>query len=508
MKIYRTLGFRILSLLAVVAMFAIGISLTAYAHSSKPPRGYIEPNKCGGVGQPACELSRAWYLGKVKRSKPSHRAFFDPRKGGEWWECPSDRPQRTLNKVTGPRACATKKMFGKKHSSAKYLGKTKHKKPDGAFVDIRKGGEYWRCPSGFWRNANAVTSKAACTVNIGKNCDSGNIAIAGSLFKGEDITKYKCYKKLDCGKDQGRPCQITERLPSCNKGLAEDFIDNKCINTTLAACLTGVRTLHYTIKIVDGLSDVEKEIIKIVSKMAEDILYIIPGVKKAVKAGEKEMKKLANKAETAAKKELDKLISKIKVFKKIETTVQALSNTVHKNKKAIQDLMTNDSFCYMKSHERSAAMAKLLGSDLTKSTSSPTSFSIGLSAGPTKDHITLGIGIDYVFDTTGKSAFYMSGSVGATTGGDSDLDVSLDIGIMPDTAYNEAGGSGISLGYGADFGSELAVSNDVSMNLNWGDKKNPVSFGGVAIGFGAGGDTSSLDFTGSFSQSGMIADMK
>lgn len=79
---------------------------------------------------------------------------------------------------------------------------------------------------------------------------------------------------------------------------------------------------------------------------------------------------------------------------------------------------------------------------------------------------------------------------------------------MPDTAYNEADGSGISLGYGVDFGnSGIAVSNDVSLNLNWDDKKNPVSFGGVAIGFGAG-DTSSLDFTGSFSQSGMIADMK
>ena len=418
MKAYRTLGLRILSLLAVAAMFAIGISFSAFAHSSKPPRGYIEPDKCGGVGQPTCELSRAWYLGKVKRSKPSHRAFIDPRKGGEWWECPSNRPRRTLYSVTDSRACATKSLWpNEKLSHAHYRGKTKNRKPDGAFVDIRKGGEYWRCPSGFWRNLNAVTNKAACTVNIGKNCDSGNIAIAGSLFKGEDITKYKCYKKLDCGNDQGRPCQITERLPSCNKGLAEDFIDNKCINTTLAACLTGIRTLHYTIKIVGGLTVVENEIIKIVSKMAEDLLYVIPGVKKAVKAGEKEMKKLANKAETAAKKELDKLISKVKVFKKIETTVQALSNTVHKNKKAIQDLMTNDSFCYMKSHERSAAMAKLLGSDLTKSTSSPTSFSIGFSAGPTKDHITLGIGIDYVFDTTGKSAIYLSGSVGATTGG-------------------------------------------------------------------------------------------
>ena len=102
----------------------------------------------------------------------------------------------------------------------------------------------------------------------------------------------------------------------------------------------------------------------------------------------------------------------------------------------------------------------------------------------------------------------MNFSAGATSGDDSPLDVSLNIGVMPDTAYNDAGGSAIALGYGADFGAGIAMSNDVSMNLNWGDKKTPVSFGGVSIGFGKGGDTSSLDFSGSFNQSVMIADMK
>jgi hypothetical protein len=494
------------------AAFLGAVSLATGTNSfaaSNPPKGYILPSQCGGVGQRTCELSEAWYLGKVKRSKPSRSAFFDPRNGGEWWECPSDRPRRTLYKVTDKRACATKKIIGEKLSKAKNLGKTKNNKPSGAFVDPRNGGEFWRCPTGFWRNLNAVTAKAACTVTVGENCDRGNIAIAGALFKGEDITKYSCYKKLACGNEKQRPCQITERIPSCNKGLAEDFIANECINTTLAACLTGVRTVHFAIKIADGLTPLEKEILKVVQKMAKDILYIIPGMKKLVQAGEKEIKKAATKAEDAAKKELDKILSKVKIFKKIESTMTTLAKTVDHNRDSLQSLLIKDSFFTMDPNDRAAAMAQHLGVDLRKiEVSGPTSYAVGISAGPTKDHITIGVGIDYVFDTTGKSAFYMNFSAGATSGDDSPLDVSLNIGVMPDTAYNDAGGSAIALGYGADFGAGIAMSNDVSMNLNWGDKKTPVSFGGVSIGFGKGGDTSSLDFSGSFNQSVMIADMK
>ncbi len=307
---------RLLCFASFVGVVSLATVTNSFA-AGNPPKGYMLPSQCGGVGQGTCKFSRAWYLGKVKRKKPSTHAFFDPRKGGEWWECPSNRPRRTLLNVTHKRACATHKVIGEKLSHAKYLGKTKHKKPSGAFVNPRKGGEYWRCPTGFSRNLNAVTAKAACTVNINAHCDSGNIPIAGSLFKGENITQYSCYKKLACGKENQRPCQLTERIPSCNKGLAEDFIANECINSTLAACLTGVRTVHFAIKAIGGLTPVEKEILKIVQKMAKDVLYIIPGMKKLVQAGDKEMMKLAEKAEDAAKKELDKMLSKVKGFKKL-----------------------------------------------------------------------------------------------------------------------------------------------------------------------------------------------
>ena len=77
---------------------------------AKAPTGYVDPKACGGVRQKQCTTSTAWYLSKVKRGKPTSRSFFDPRKGGEWWECPSNRPRRTLYAVTDSRACATKSL--------------------------------------------------------------------------------------------------------------------------------------------------------------------------------------------------------------------------------------------------------------------------------------------------------------------------------------------------------------------------------------------------------------
>lgn len=55
----------------------------------------------------------------------------------------------------------------------------------------------------------------------------------------EDFAKGKCVAKsqpkppppraLNCGKSNQRPCLITERVPSCDKGLVEDFAKNRCL---------------------------------------------------------------------------------------------------------------------------------------------------------------------------------------------------------------------------------------------------------------------------------------
>lgn len=49
----------------------------------------------------------------------------------------------------------------------------------------------------------------------------------------EDFGKNRCLKKTvpgrDCGRLNQRPCTIVERIPSCNKGLYEDFGKNRCL---------------------------------------------------------------------------------------------------------------------------------------------------------------------------------------------------------------------------------------------------------------------------------------
>lgn len=49
----------------------------------------------------------------------------------------------------------------------------------------------------------------------------------------EDFGKGRCLspavKKLTCGKKNQRPCTILERVPSCNRGLIEDFKKGRCV---------------------------------------------------------------------------------------------------------------------------------------------------------------------------------------------------------------------------------------------------------------------------------------
>lgn len=91
----------------------------------------------------------------------SKREFYDPRKGGECWSCPKNRPRRTAYAVTSKKACATKELIGEKLSEANYEHKAKGC-TGRSFFDPRKGGECWSCPSGYTRTAEAVTSKKAC----------------------------------------------------------------------------------------------------------------------------------------------------------------------------------------------------------------------------------------------------------------------------------------------------------------------------------------------------------
>ena len=98
--------------------------------------------------------SKAKYHGKTFCPKG---AFFDPRKGGQCWSCPKGT-HRTIFPVTGVQAC--EKRASVSAAKATFRGKRKNPKPKGAFYDRRKGGEYWSCPKGYpRRTAYKVTDR-------------------------------------------------------------------------------------------------------------------------------------------------------------------------------------------------------------------------------------------------------------------------------------------------------------------------------------------------------------
>ena len=43
------------------------------------------------------------------------------------------------------------------------------------------------------------------------------------------------YAQQKCGAQGQRPCKIWERIPSCNRGLVEDFVKNRCVKSASTA---------------------------------------------------------------------------------------------------------------------------------------------------------------------------------------------------------------------------------------------------------------------------------
>lgn len=312
---------------AVSAVFVAGLSFGA-----GPAVAADATPGCGAENQKVCTTSKATYRGKVKTPKPKG-AFLDPRKGGEWWKCPKNRPRRTAYAVTHKKACATKRIIGEKLSKAEFKGKLFNPKPKGAFLDPRKGGEYWSCPRGYIRNLNPVTHSAACTAAPKYVCDGSNMAVRG-----------KCYKKGACGKRNQRPCLIVERIPSCNKGFAEDFIANKCIPQVVAGCLTLTRSL----KVVSGIG-------KAFDKAAKQI----PGMKNNQKSRKSKQDAKAREYKSKEKKQgLLKLASnEMKPFSKIAAEIDRIGSLVKKASKPVTSFFRDPSFCTMENSDKEKRIA-------------------------------------------------------------------------------------------------------------------------------------------------------
>lgn len=82
-----------------------GLKVKSDARCYDPEIGLerAEKQPCGGLYQLKCEFAHANYISQSK-GLSCDRGFWDPRKGGECWECPEDY-NRSIHPVTGHLAC-------------------------------------------------------------------------------------------------------------------------------------------------------------------------------------------------------------------------------------------------------------------------------------------------------------------------------------------------------------------------------------------------------------------
>lgn len=459
------------TLAAVSAAFIAGLSL-----ASGPAHAADITAKCGADNQKVCTTSKATYRGKVKKSKPSG-AFYDPRKGGEWWKCPSNRPRRTAYSVTSKKACATKRIIGEKLSRAEFKGKVNNSKPSGAFVDPRKGGEYWSCPKGYIRNLNPVTHSAACTVSPKYVCDGSNMAVRG-----------KCFKKGACGARNQRPCLIVERIPSCKNGLAEDFIDNKCIPAKVARCLTLTRAL----KIAKGVGKAVDTVGKQISNFGSN--------KKAAK-NKKDAKAKEYKSQAKKKDLLAQATRAIKPYSAIATEMDRIGKTMKTSGKKVASFFKDPSYCTMSDTNRESRIAgyglkprtgfkkaSLIDDLFIRSAHAASgehffmTYEVSVSGG-----VGIGgsFGLSFVTDYRGSNAGYISVGPGVVT--NATIGAALAIGFYP--KVNEDSFKGWGWSFGAAGGPFKIVSGGIDFFY---DEKFK-DFQGFAVNVGGGIGLSPVD---------------
>lgn len=238
--------------------------------------------KCGRLNQAACSVAPASYEGRKPSGCPGG-TFFDLIDGGSCWSCPSGTV-RNVTAVNSASACLRPpgETVRKATRHGRGTGLLGTDCPKGQFWD--PNGSCWSCPSGFTRTAAPVTAKNACTKWRGPStaratkrkslacgagefadpsgggtcwsCPSGyvrtlaavsapNACAARDLIAGASPllglcadglvnSGGRCVERDRCGALGQRPCLIVERIPSCDAGLAEDFLQNRCVEDRLA----------------------------------------------------------------------------------------------------------------------------------------------------------------------------------------------------------------------------------------------------------------------------------
>jgi hypothetical protein len=223
--------------------------------------------------------------------------FFDPRNGGECWECPDSFPRRTAYAVTDDKACATKNVIGEKLRSATY--KYKSGCTGSAFFDPRNGGECWACPSGFNRTATAVTDDKACA--------KSTEVFASASFK----SKFSCPSGAFFDPRNGGECWS---CPSGQYRSINPVTSNKaCTNKPLEIFAADGQAICK--QVIDGIKEGKQG----AEKLSKSFEALIVPVKKPL---DDAMAKLSGQMKTPA--ELDKLYGNLSKHLSSELTSELI----------------------------------------------------------------------------------------------------------------------------------------------------------------------------------------
>ena len=243
-------------------------------------RASTSPTECGNEGQRPCSTAPAEFVqAGAAQGCPSGSQLFPLVRGGSCWSCPEGSRYIFPSDIEGPQACTFPasqaraparytglvQMFrcpngGEargldnrcfkcpegyrpdlleqadgprgcfRDKPARFAAATRTRTlacPEGSNAELLDNGNCWECPDGFSRSGSPPSWPDACTTNI---WDATFASLgAGTCKSGLENFRGVCERRGACGAIGGRPCEIGERMPSCDSGAREDFKTNSCV---------------------------------------------------------------------------------------------------------------------------------------------------------------------------------------------------------------------------------------------------------------------------------------
>lgn len=344
--------------------------------------------------------------------------FFDPRKGGECWSCPKNRPRRTAYGVTSDKACATKEILGEKLASANF--EHKHKAcSGGAFFDPRNGGECWKCPSGYSRTIEAVTSKKACVKDSPDALKPAKLEGHFGCAKGQFIDVSRPSECWSC--PSSHPYRTINAIDS-HKACASSLIGIFAAEGN-AFCSRILRAIKAGDRGVQDLQKIVETVIDPVKKPLEDKLD--------------EMNDLMDQTQ------LDELMNK--TVKQLDSPAldkaARFGAAVGQAKDRLKAILLDEKImCEATPRQIDEALQRL------KLLPDPDRTFIAVSAGATfthpTDHVAMQLALTWVTNLHGDGGLFISAGLGATSASDP---ASFDVGgmLFPNTTLGDFGLSGV-----------------------------------------------------------------